>query len=675
MNKSLSKAIMTRSRLRNSYLKNRTGENRQKFVEQRNYCVSLLRKTKKTYYSNLDINDICDNKKFWKITKPLFSDKINHSEKIVLLENNELMNSDSEICETMNDFFVSIASNLNLPPCIYNKTCNENLSDPILIAINKYRNHPSIEAINKKFQGKLSFCFHEIEREELYKEILNLDITKACQGGDIPTKVVKQNANLFADFLITSLNTCMKYGKFPSSFKLADVIPIFKKGSKTSKKNYRPISILPNLSKVFERPIFKQLSEFFDNIFSKYQCGFRKGYSAQHCLLAMLEKWKSTRDKGQCIAALLTDLSKAFDCLSHELLLAKLHAYGFDYKALNLLYSYLSDRHQRTKIGNSYSSWKKILFGVPQGSILGPLLFNIFLCDIFFIMEDVEFASFADDNTPYVTGDCIKNVAFSLEKSTLDLLNWFYDNQMKANPEKFNLIASSSEKISLTLANTCINSNDSVKLLGVEVDSKLTFKNHISIMCRKANNKLHALARVAHHMDIRKRRLLFNAFFQSQFSYCPLTWMFHSRELNSKINRVHERCLRILYNDKQSSFPKLLEIDKDFCVHHRNLQRLCIEMFKVVNGISPEIFSELFREKSQTDYILRNNDYFEIPRVKSVFGEESVAVLGPKTWNMLPENLKQIRSLEGFKSKIRKWKPTNCPCRICKHYIAGVGFI
>jgi hypothetical protein len=149
MNKSLSKAIMTRSRLRNSYLKNRTGENRQKFVEQRNYCVSLLRKTKKTYYSNLDINDICDNKKFWKITKPLFSDKINHSEKIVLLENNELMNSDSEICETMNDFFVSIASNLNLPPCIYNKTGNENLSDPILIAINKYRNHPSIEAINK----------------------------------------------------------------------------------------------------------------------------------------------------------------------------------------------------------------------------------------------------------------------------------------------------------------------------------------------------------------------------------------------------------------------------------------------------------------------------------------------------------------------------------------------
>jgi hypothetical protein len=149
-------------------------------------------------------------------------------------------------------------------------------------------------------------------------------------------------------------------------------------------------------------------------------------------------------------------------------------------------------------------------------------------------MEDVEFASFADDNTPYVTGDCIKNVTFSLEKSTLDLLNWFYDNQMKANPEKFNLIASSSERISLTLANTSINSNDSVKLLGVEIDSKLTFKNHISIMCKKANNKLHALARVAHHMDIRKRRLLFNAFFQSQFSYCPLTWMFHSRELNRK---------------------------------------------------------------------------------------------------------------------------------------------
>ena len=174
---------------------------------------------------------------------------------------------------------------------------------------------------------------------------------------------------------------------FPSVLKLADITRVFKKGDKECKDNHRPVSILSNVSKVFERIIFRQISNYMKPFLTKYQCGFRQGYSTQHCLLSMLEKWKRAVDNGKVFGILLTDLSKTFDCLSHELLLAKLHAYGFSLSALRLIHSYLTNRKQRTKINSSYSSWEEILFGVPQGSILGPLLFNIFLFDMFFVVS------------------------------------------------------------------------------------------------------------------------------------------------------------------------------------------------------------------------------------------------------------------------------------------------
>ena len=211
--------------------------------------------------------------------------------------------------------------------------------------------------------------------------------------------------------------------------------------------------------------MFKQISEFFENIFSKNQCGFRKGHNTQKCLLAMLEKWKRSVDSGKAFGALLTDLSKAFDCLNHELLIAKLNAYGFSLPALRLIHDYLSHRKQRTRVNNSYSEWLAVMFGVPQGSILGPLLFNIFLADLFLIHSDIDIANFADDNTPYLSA---KNVIESLERASVSLSRWFESNLLKGNADKYYFLLSTSEELSLNANTFKIKNSDCEKLLGIK---------------------------------------------------------------------------------------------------------------------------------------------------------------------------------------------------------------
>ena len=319
--------------------------------------------------------------------------------------------------------------------------------------------------------------------------------------------------------------------------------------------------------------MFKQMSSFFDDTFSKYQYGFRKGFSTQQCLLALLEKWKRSIDRGKVFGASLTDLSKAFDCLNHDLLIAKLNAYGFNLPALRLIHNYLLNRKQRTKINNSYTTWVEIVFVVPQGSILGPLLFNIFLTDLFYIANSMDTANYADDNTPYATANAIDSVIASLE------------------------------------------------------------------------------------------------------DYCPLIWMCHSRENNNKINRLHERCLRIIYNDKRSPFNALLEKDGSFSIHERNIKILATEMFKVSKNLAPPQMQEICKLKDQPHYNLRHNFLFFRPLIRSVYkGTENVSFLGPKIWDILPGTCKDMSNLNSFKLVLKRWRPVNCPCRICKVYIANVGF-
>ena len=342
-------------------------------------------------------------------------------------------------------------------------------------------------------KGLPKFSFHLVTLEETFKEVALLSDKKASQTSDIRVKIIKENGDLIAYFILHNFNNALSCSEYPASLKYADITPIFKKDDKTDKTNYRPISILPNLSKISERFMQNQMYPYLNQIFSKYQRGFRKGYNTQHCLMAMIEKWRKFLDIGGHAGALLTDLSKAFDCIDHELLIAKLHAYGFDNDVLKFIYSYLKERKQRTKINSSYSSFAEILFGVPQGSILGPLLFNAYTCDLFCDIDDLDFASFADDNTPYSCLSDMISVLGQLKGGINKIFDWFKKIFLKGNGDKCHLITSSKTPVGIEEANKTIMSKEKVELLGIHIDNRLKFDYHISQLCKKAGKKLHAL--------------------------------------------------------------------------------------------------------------------------------------------------------------------------------------
>ena len=390
-----------------------------------------------------------------------------------------------------------------------------------------------------------------------------------------------ETKNIGGDYIAKMYNHSKNVNTFDISLKCGTVIPVNKTSMKTTNKNdLRPISLLLIVSKIYERNMHDDILEYVKNYLSPYLFGYRKNHSTEQCLTIMLEKWKKALDTNLFAGAILTDLSKAFDCLNHELLIAKLEAYGFGEDSCKFILDYLRNRKQRTKIGESYSKWRETKRGVPQGSILGPLLFNIFINDIFLFLDKSYIANYADDNTQYATHADLDYLLKLLEKETSIVLNWFKVNEMKSNDDKCHLIVPNVSKASVHLGNECIEAENSVSLLGVLIDNKLDFSSHVNLLLKRGNQKLHALARISKYVSQKKLKLIMNTFLKSQFNYCPLVWMFHSRTLNNKINKLHERALRLVYKDDELSFEELLELSNDVSVHQKNLQRLAIEMYK-----------------------------------------------------------------------------------------------
>ena len=404
---------------------------------------------------------------------------------------------------------------------------------------------------------------------------------------------------------------------------------------------------------------------------SVFISAYRNKYNSQHVLIRLLETWRKNLDKNYVVGAVMIDLSKAFDCIPHDLLIAKLGAYGLNNDALAYIYSYLKGREQAVRVEGKCSAYQQILSGVPQGSVLGPLFFNIFINDLTLFIEKADIHNFADDNTLSAHAWNTEDLKKILEDESNIAIDWLISNDMMANPEKFNAMFVTKGKNDtsgnkLHIKGTEITTENWVMLLGITIDCKLNFDQHISKICKAAAAQLNALIRLKSNLPLVARKALIESYIYSNFNYCPLVWHFSSAASLSKIEKLQERALRFVYNNYSATYDQLLAMSHKCTMEVRRLRTLCLEVFKTINNMNPVYMKEIFlmpKNRHSPRYPLN----LAVPKPNQVtFGSRSMSTLAPRVWNALPEHIKSSATESLFKVNIKNWDGSKCVCNVCE---------
>jgi hypothetical protein len=628
MTKGLMKACTKKSQLYRKYCKSKTKANEQKYKKYRNKLKSLLWLAEQGYYKE-KLTIISGNiRETWKLLGSIFNKNANYEMAQFFTLNNEEITDKKDIVEKFNEYFVSIGS--KLASLIPNASCtySDYLKSPIVDSFVLYDTN-SVEVINivSDFKNKWS------------------------AGVDtIPVNIVKASIINIAEPIACLINKSFHSGIFPDNLKVAKVCPIHKTGEKSLFSNYRPISVLPTFSKIFEKAVSFRLMSFLEknSILLKNQYGFRKNHSTYMAIIDMYDKISRAIDDGEYAVGVFIDLSKAFDTLNHEVLLSKLEYYGVRGTALVWFRNYLFNRQQYVFFKGESSSVRSIVCGVPQGSVLGPLLFILYINDIINCSNILKFILFADDTNLFYSNKNITELAKIMNFELAKVSTWFRANKLSLNASKTTFICFGSKHLprqnsplELFLDGSVLMRTDNVKFLGVYLDEKLNWNIHLNHISNKISRGLGIMGRCRSIFPNNILQTLYYSLVYPYLIYCCIVWGGACATALNKLQVLQNRCVRLItrspYRSSASPLFKQLRILKLMDI--RKLQ-IALFMFKCLNALLPDSCSQYCIINLRTYYNMRNNHDFLIPNYRTYIREQCISVMGPKVWDSLPQSIR-----------------------------------
>ena len=639
----LLKSINTKNKLYKEFINNPTQQRTHKFKTYRNKLHGLIRKSKRDYMHKRFEQIKGNMKKTWNMINTIIGRNKKDNNQTVFKKGTDLVSNPTDIANEFNKFFVDIGPKLAKEIKNSGKDYFEYMPSPLC----------------------QNMFMKPIVEMEIIKIISKFNKNKSPGHDDIGNNVLKKISKEIATPLTRIFNLSISSGEVPDSLKIAKVIPIYKKDDPQEFSNYRPVSVLPSFSKIMERLVFNRCVDFIDkhNILNANQYGFRTGHSTYMAIVDFVDRICNAVENNQQSISLFLDLSKAFDTIDHDILLHKLTYYGFRGKALDWFNSYLSNRKQYVIHNNEKSTLEKLTCGVPQGSILGPLLFILYVNDIVNTSSVLKFVLFADDTTIlYSHEDLVSNINV-VNNELKEVTNWFKANRLSVNAKKTNYMllgarqrnSRDDDKIMIKLDDTSLERVLTTKFLGVTIDENLTWKNHIDGVTKTISRNIGVINKLKYTVPERVLHTLYCTLVLPYINYNILVWGNTCYSYMDKLLKLQKWAVRsITKSHYRSHSAPLFKKLKILNVYDSYKLEVGVFMFRYSLNQLPERFNIFFaRNNDFHDYHTRNGNDFTLTRNKKVFSDQSIKTTGPILWKSIRQNIKDSRSIKHFRNQLK----------------------